>query len=316
MTSRFKGIFRSEAIEHHRSMADHKGDVLRLSPGWIRWMYPVTLVALAAGLVWLGVGRIQVYGRGPAVIRVAGRYAVTSPVAAVVESILVTPGQRVRAGELLVQFESAEKVADVERVTRDFEDQLANHLRDPLDDASRRSVASLRAEKEYAEHLLETRRLRAPKDGIVEDLRVRAGQPLTPGQIAATIQGSEPSLRFVAALPGQYRPQLRLGLPAWLELQGYANSYHKVVLGNISSEVIGPAEARRVLGAEVADAVAMGGPVVLVEGRLPRSVFRSEGATYSFHDGMQARLEVRLKSEPILYTLLPGMRYFAEHHRD
>ncbi len=316
MEPKFDGIFRREALDHHRSSSDPRGDVLRLSPGWIRWTYPLVLAVLLIAGLYAAVGRIHVYARGPAVVRAVGRVDVTSPVAAVVEGIGVVPGERVRAGQVLVRLESAEKRADLDRVTRDFEDQLANYLRDPLDEASRRNVASLRAEKEYAQRMVETRQLRAVVDGVVEDVRVRAGQPLGAGQIAATLRVGGPTLQLVAVLPGQYRPQLRAGLPAWLELQGYSNAHHDVTLRSIGSEVVGPAEARRFLGADVADAIALPGPGVVVEGRLPREFFRDEGTTYSFHDGMQGRLEVRVKSEPILFAIVPGLRYFTEQRRD
>jgi multidrug efflux pump subunit AcrA (membrane-fusion protein) len=316
MANEFRGIFRREAVDHHLSMAPTSGDLLRLSPSWMRWTYPLVLAVVLTGLLYLTLGHIHVYATGPAVIRVSRRADVASPVAAIVEEVAVAPGQRVKAGDLLIRLESAEQTAELDRVTRDFEDQLANHLRDPLDAVSGRNVSSLRAEKEFAERIVETRRLRSPQDGVVEDIRVRLGQPLAPGQIAVTLSSGAPVLQLVAALPGQYRPQLQLGLPAWLELQGYSNAHHHVVLRSIGSEAIGPAEARRFLGAEVADAIPLTGPVIMVQGRLAGEFFRADGTTYSYHDGMQGRLEVRVRSERILFALVPGLRYFTEARRD
>src|SRR5262252_6033924 len=200
-------IFRREAIEHHRSSAATKSELLRLSPEWMRWTYPLLLAMTIAGLLYLTLGRLNIYASGPAVVRALRRTDVASPTAALVEEVAVLPGQTVRAGDVLVKLESASQSAELERVTRDFEDQLASTLRDPLDEAGRRNLATLRAEKDFAERMLESRRLRSPQAGIVADVRVRAGQSLTAGQIAVTVSSGASELLLVAAIPGQFRPQ-------------------------------------------------------------------------------------------------------------
>jgi membrane fusion protein (multidrug efflux system) len=93
-----------------------------------------------------------------------------------------------------------------------------------------------------------------------------------------------------------------------LELTGYRYAYQNLVLDSVAEEVIGPAEARRYLGNQVADALPIDGPVTVVRAQLPGSSFTVDGETFFYHDGMPATAEVRLRSESILLTLVPALR--------
>jgi membrane fusion protein (multidrug efflux system) len=92
-----------------------------------------------------------------------------------------------------------------------------------------------------------------------------------------------------------------------VELSGYRYAYQELTVDAVASDVIGPSEARRYLGPQVGDALQIGGPVVLVRARLPRDEFVAGGQRYRYHDGMDGVAEVRLRSEPILHTLIPGL---------
>ena len=50
------------------------------------------------------------------------------------------------------------------------------------------------------------------------------------------------------------------------------------------------------------------GPVVFVYARLPSETFESGGRTYAYHDGILGTAEVQVRSEPILLTLVPGLK--------
>jgi membrane fusion protein (multidrug efflux system) len=76
--------------------------------------------------------------------------------------------------------------------------------------------------------------------------------------------------------------------------------------------VVGPAEARRYLGDEIADAVQFTGPVVRVEAHLNSPTFEAEGKLRRYHDGMLANAEVRTRSERVLVTLIPALKAFFE----
>ena len=306
-------LFRAEALDHHGSRSGSHGDPLRLLPEWIRWTYPALIGMVACGVVFVSLFHVHLYASGPSVVRVLGRSDVTSPVSGIVDSILVSPGEQVSAGQLIVRLDSVEQQAELDRIRREFEEELANHLRDLLDPTAIRQLSALRTQLEFARRMRDLRCLRAPRAGTVADIRTQVGQQLLSGQVAATVRASAEQIHVLAALPGKFRPMLRRGLPAWLELQGYAHDHCKVVLQRVDVGVIGPKEATRYFGPEVGDVMALSGPIVLVNAFLPRSTFTADGKTYSYHDGMQGRLQVRVRSEAMILALVPGLRILFEH---
>jgi len=72
--------------------------------------------------------------------------------------------------------------------------------------------------------------------------------------------------------------------------------------------VLGPTEARRLLGPALGDSLPLTGPVVLLRARLPAEGFRAKRRTLDYHDGMVGRAEVRLGSERLLFLLVPALR--------
>lgn len=117
-----------------------------------------------------------------------------------------------------------------------------------------------------------------------------------------------------ALLPGQHRPLLRVGMPLSLKLPGYDPSPQRLTITAVGETVVGPEEAWRLLGPEVAGAVPLSGPVVLVQARLPGSVFEAGGKRYRLYDGLWGTAEVRLRSEPMLPALVPGLPSVPERH--
>jgi hypothetical protein len=133
-----------------------------------------------------------------------------------------------------------------------------------------------------------------------------------PGEIAASIieggDGAGPALEVVALLPGEDRPQLARGMQLRLELIGYRYAYQLVEIESVSSEVIAASEARRVLGADVVGDLPLGGSVVVVRGKRASNEFDVDGQVYRYHDGMLGKAEVRLRSERIVFAIIPGLR--------
>ncbi len=300
------GIFRKEALEHHVNRRT-SGDLLRISPAWLRWSYRLLIAVVAIGLAYAAVGTVHEYAHGPAVIRIDGRADVTARAAGTVATVDVAPGQRVRGGELLVTFYTAEEAGELERLRHEFDEQLVKTLRDPQDQTARQALTSLRAQKELAERHLAERSIRAPKAGVVSDIRIRPGQRLDPGDRILSLVGDGAQLSVVAMLPGSYRPLLRPGAPLRLELAGFRYAYRDLVIESIGDEIVGPAEVRRYLGQDIADAIPVGGPVVLVRARLPDTTFRWGGNELTYYDGMIGVAEARVRSESILVTFVPGL---------
>lgn len=303
-----EGLFRDKAVEHHQDGLRGEGDLLRADPTWIRWSYRLLVAVVVVGILFSLLARIREYASGPAVVRMGGRTDVTATSDGTVSEVVVRPGQRVEAGHLLIRFHGAREAADLARIEREFELQLINRLRNPADPGAEQGLLTLRAERELARARLAEREVRSPRAGLVNDLRVRSGQRIGPGQVLLSLAGEGGDPVVLVLLPGQYRPLLKPGMDLRLELQGYQYIYQHLTVTAVENEVIGPAEAKRYLGEEIADAVTLTGPVVLVSARLPSATFEVEGKTRRFHDGMWAQAEVRVRSERVLVALIPALR--------
>jgi multidrug resistance efflux pump len=181
---------------------------------------------------------------------------------------------------------------------------------DPGDAAADAAVRTVRNQLESALAERAARLIRSPGEGAIGDIRVRPGQRVQPGDFVASLLDSAQGLEVVALLPGEDRPQLAPGMTIRLELRGYRYAYQSVVIESVSPDVIAPNEAKRALGAEVADSIQIGGPVVLVRGRLASAEFSIDDRTYRYHDGMLGTAGVRVRSEPIVFALIPGTRRF------
>lgn len=300
------GIFRAEAVAASQARRQ-RGDVVRVSPAWASWSYWVLLGVLVAAGVYAGVGRIDEYSAGPALVRSTGRAEITAPTGGTVQHLAVEPGQRVEAGQLLGRLHDAAEVAELERVDNEWQVRLREYLFAPSDDSARRALASLRADRDQALARLEDRVLRAPHAGVVSDVRARVGQHLAPGDLLMTVVGEAADLHVIALLPGADRPQLESGMTMRLELHGYRYAYQSLTVEAVADEVIGPAEARRYLGQEVADAVPIAGSVVLVTARIPAGTFTADGEVYRYHDGMIGVAEIRIRSERIITAVIPAL---------
>jgi hypothetical protein len=300
-------LFRREALERYQTL-DEAHDPLHISPVWTRWTYWTLLAALAGALVFTAVGEVKEYASGLAVVWMGNRDDVTAEAAGTVGAVEVAPGQRVRAGQVLVRLHEAQEAAELARLDQEFELQLLNRLRDPSDTGAEQALIGLRTQRQLASERLGERTLRAPSDGMASDVRVRPGQYLTAGQQALSIVHDQDRPTVVVLLPGEFRPLVRRGMPIRFEISGYRYAYQKLTVDSVGDEVVGPAEARRYLGAEIGDSVQLTGSVVILKARLPRPTFQAESRTYRFHNGMHGNAEVEVRREKILLTLVPGLK--------
>ncbi len=284
--------------------------MLRVAPGWTAWAPWALIVALV--LAGFGAARTPVneYATGPALVQATDRVALTAPTAAVVESIQITPGERVAAGDVLVRFRAEAERDRLDRARDAEERALLDYLREPGNADVRQHLARSRAERILSEDALNRRSVVSPRDGIVEDIRIRPGQSLSPGEPIVSVYGEHRQLRLVAAIPGRYRPQVDSGDALRLEVSGYAHAYVQLQVDVVGHEVVGPSAVRRYLGADWQDAVPLDGPIVLVEAELP-SAFTFDGETCRFFPGMQGRAEIQVRRSNLLATLIPALRAWA-----
>lgn len=302
------GLFRRQARE--AQAMPRWGDVVRVSPAWLSAGYWLLVLLLAGSAVFVCLARVSTYSAGPAVVRSTARTPITARTSGNIVLVAVAPGDVTEPGTLIARLDDSEQRAAVVRLEQEFEEVLRHHMLDPGDPSMDLGLRNVRASLEAARGSLEERLVRATTAGVVGDVRIRAGQHIAPGDIVASVFESSQGLEVIALMPGEDRPQLAPGMTIRLELTGYRYAYQSVAITSVSSDVIGPAEARRVLGSEVADGIALPGSVVVVRGTIASPEFSLDGQAFRYHDGMVGTAEVRVRSEPVVFALVPGTRRF------
>ncbi len=240
----------------------------------------VSLVVLAAGaaaLLFLQLAVSFEHTNGLAVVRIAEGFAVTALTEQVVRSVEVAAGQSVTAGQLLVRCYDDQEAAALEHLIQAFQVALLDRLRHPTDSANEQSLRTLSREKELAETQIETRSVRAPISGVVGEIRVREGQQLDAGDLVLSLISEATAPAIISIFPGRYQHLIEPGIPLRLELPGYRGAAHHLMVDAVSAELIGPAEALRMLGAHTASCFTPSEPVVLVTSRLPGRTFQCGG---------------------------------------
>ena len=258
-----------------------------------------------SGSAYAIVGTVDEYASGVGIVRVQGRRELTARLTGTVSAVEAQPGQRVRSGQVLARFHGDE--AELERLSREYDLQLVKVLDDPTDQAARARLTEIRSAREQARSQVDERLIKAPVDGVVSDVRIQPGKLIEAGMTVLSLVPDDARFEIIAVLPGNYRPRLKPGMPLRLQMLGYAYSYSEVLIDTIGDQVVGPAEIRRFLPTELADTLAIQGPVVLVTATLASPTFEAEGKTYEYFDGMQGVAEARIQSKSILVTLLPGL---------
>jgi membrane fusion protein (multidrug efflux system) len=307
-----RSLFRKEAIEHHAAQGA-KAELLRIAPASTSWVFTLVATALGLALVFTVVGRLNEYASGPAVVRIEGRTSITASSAAIVAEVMVEPGRVVREGDVLVRLYDQEEAAELDATTREFDDQLLKLLRKPEDSVAREALVTLRTRRELARSRLDRRTLRAPHSGVVSDIRVRAGQLLEPGMAVVELEGDHASATVIAMYPGRYRPLLKKGALLRFELDGFQRKAQELAITNVSEQIVGPAEAARFLGRELADSFTLTGPVVIVRADLPSASFVADRQRFRFAHGMHGLAESVVRNEPIAYAFVPGLKQWIQH---
>lgn len=308
-------IFREEAWDYYASAGSREGDWLRLAPRWTSATTWLLAGLVAAFLAFAACSTIDEYSTGPAVVRLTGRTEVTAGQEGLVTAVEVSPGERVTRGRVLVRFESARETAELARIEREWELQLVERLRDLSAAPPAQALIGLRAGRDLARARLEERVVRAPEAGVVGDVRCRRDQRVAAGDILLSLTGADSRPVLLALLPGEHRPQLRPGMPLSLKLRGYRHAPQRLAIAAVAGEIVGPEEAQRLLGPEVATAVSLNGALVRVEADFPRGTFEADGERYALHDGMWGSAEVAVRSESLLAALVPGLRDALERLR-
>jgi multidrug efflux pump subunit AcrA (membrane-fusion protein) len=295
-------LYRHEAVESH-ARRHLSGDVIRIVPGWVPEAYVSVVLFVLAAVAYAVLGRIDHYSTGPAVVRIVGRTELTASTPGTIAEVMVAAGDEVEAGAILVRLYEPEPAGD--RLQREFDGALRDHLRDEDDAAAGQTLRGVRSQLEQADDRRESLLVRAPHAAVVGDMRVRVGQAVSPGDIVASLVAAADELQLVAILPGSDRPMLARGMPLRVEIRGFPHAYDDLVIDTVAQEIVGPAELQRMLG-PVAEGLGDTGAAVVVRARLRSTGFVADRGTFAYYDGMLATAHVRLRRQRVLDVLIPG----------
>src|SRR5690606_35033580 len=121
-----------------------------------------------------------------------------------------------------------------------------------------------------------TRLVRAVKDGVVGDLRIRQGSTLNAGDTVLTIVQPDAEPEITAFLPGKDRPRLRVGMTIQVDVTGFTKARERATITSISTEIVAGEEiAHRILGPGLAGSFRQlnGSNWVVVKAKLPARTF-------------------------------------------
>ncbi len=301
-------LFRRAAVDAYTKGVASEGVIFEAEPEWIKYSYMTLLAGIGALLLFVIIGRVHEYAQGPMVVQVGKQFEVTAIVDANIGKVLVSAGDEVKVGEPILQLYQAQAIAGYQRLKKEFELRLRQRLMSPNDTAIESALVSLHADMDQAKADIDQRLILAEINGVVGDIRIRAGQRVAAGQVLMSVTNNSNSVRVTAFLPGKYRPQLQPGMQLQLTLDGYPYSIQYLSIDKIGEEIIGPAEVRQFLGNIISDGLDIEGANFIVEAMLDNAKFNSEGEDYTYHHGMLGIGEVKISSEPILITLFPSLK--------
>jgi hypothetical protein len=264
-------LFRNEALEFHGAGRGSEAGPLVAAPRWIPFSNWIAVGALVALVVTMTTVRIANIVSGPAVVRSLGRTEVTSPASGVVRSVDSRVGASVKGGEVLARLYPLPGASAADRVNAD---------------------------------------LRAPHDGVLSELMVRAGQRVEASELVATVTDESAGYEIVALLPGTYAPQYARGIAIALEIQGYGRLPEKVSATEVGHEVISRPEGLRILNIDPATAGALSPTLVAIRARLAGMTFNHDDRTFRYRDGIVGTATARIGSQSLVLTLVPALKRF------
>ena len=116
--------------------------------------------------------------------------------------------------------------------------------------------------------------------------------------------GDDDTCTVTAYLPARFLPDLRPGLSTRVLLTGL-EAEQSITLDAFDPRIVPALEVRRILGGTALPSSSE--PAVAVVRRLDSCTFRLGTREIAYADGMEATLEVRVRSRSILSSLIPGL---------
>jgi hypothetical protein len=97
-------------------------------------------------------------------------------------------------------------------------------------------------------------------------------------------------------------------MPLVLRVQGYQGSSEIMRIDRVGSEILGAQDALRHAGREGGATLPLSGPVVVISAQLHSPKFSQDSRTYRYHDGMSGDIDVSVRSDRLITTVLRGLK--------
>jgi membrane fusion protein (multidrug efflux system) len=309
-------LYRGEALEAHRNRG-HEGQLIHLTPGWVRRAYPMLVLAILIALGFAIFVKVPTYSTGTAVVMFEGSTSVTATIGGTVDKVFVQENEPVKKGDPLVRLNSPEEAAALTAAETEWRDQQIQFLFDPTDDQARKAMKSAATSRDQQLARLEARTIRAPRDGVVTNLHVKEGIAVASGGYILQITDENSEIEVLAFLPSKDSPRIREKMELQLALDGYTKARVKGTITHVQSDAVSGSEAAKLGGDMLAESIARELQATTqtttwttARARLPERTFKAEHNTYHYHHGMHAKVEVKIQSKPFIVTLLPGLQKY------
>lgn len=303
--------FRPEAVAHH-SAREHQGDVVRVYSPWVKSGFWLVSLVFLSTLAYAAFAHVDEYATGLAVVMSNARVDVSATTSGQLEEVLVRPGEEVQAGQVLALLRDGEATDELQALSEQFDTRLVDRLLNPDDVTAKQALVQAVAQHDRAKRMLAQRELRAPHDGVVGEILLDHGEFVAPGEPIVSVVAGHERMELVAVVSSEYRPLLQPGVAARVSLVGHPGHYLELPIRAISEDAFGPAAASRKLGRLLGDAMDFRGTVIFVLFDLPANGFNVDGRPVSFHHGMQAVVDIRVRSERLATVLVPGLKGLQE----
>lgn len=306
-------LYRGEALEAHRTRGT-EGEVINLSPTWVKRCYPLLCFAVIIGLAASIMISVPTYSSGMGIIMYPSK-TTSSPAAGTIESMKVKPGTEVKAGDIVATLNSDVERIELDNAVTEYDNVKYAFLFDQTDENARKSLAAAAARVEKAESVMATKVIRAKHSGVIGELKTKDGKGVTPGGPIVSIYEKNATPELIAFLPGSDLPRLKLKQVAQVELAGYKRARDMVQVTEVTREVIAGPDVERYVGEANMQALklgAAGANYAVIKAKMP-GYFTTEKTKRPFYHGMIAKVEVEVQNKPFLATLLPAIeKYLPE----
>jgi biotin carboxyl carrier protein len=309
-------LYRGEALEAHRNRGQ-EGQLVNLTPGWVRRAYPILVVAILIALGFAILVKVPTYSTGTAVVVFEGSTSVTAAIAGTVEKVFVKENEAVKKGDPLARLNTPDEVAQLTAAETEWRDQQIQFLFDPTDEQARKAMKTAATQRDQALARVEARTIRAPRDGVVTNLHVKEGVAVQPGGYVLQITDENSEIEVLSFLPSKDSPRIRETMGLQLELDGYRKARVIGTITHVQPDAVSGSEAAKLGGEMLAESIARELQAnaqtttwITTRARLPARTFKAEHNTYHYHHGMHAKVEVKIQSKPFLATLLPGLQKY------